>query len=51
MQRIPGGDLAVGDVLAGLGDALSLRDIKGAGASEDAAGGELGFGCVKGFVH
>lgn len=39
--------MAVGNVLAGLARALCHRAAaKGAGAAEDAAGGELGFVCI-----
>jgi hypothetical protein len=48
----PGGDLAVCDVLSGAGRALRRRAAaQGAGAAEDAAGAELGFGWVRGFGH
>jgi len=43
----PGGDLAVGDVLAGLARALGhSATAQGAGIAEDAAGGEVGFGGI-----
>jgi hypothetical protein len=48
----PHGDLAVGDVLAGLARAIRHRAAaKGAGAAEDAAGAEVGLGWGRGFDH
>lgn len=49
----PHGDLAVGDVLAGLAGALgNSAASQGAGIAEDAAaGGERGLGWIYGFRH